>query len=193
MATACTEIVCPEGCATPLPEVQFDLCNPKFSFGQISDFFITNIGYPLIDETDPVEWNNRLNLPTNNPAKIIRLLGIGDKPAATVTKTAASYGRQAIGNKDHIVNFKVDEVNDPNYNMMRQFECGKTVLGWYKKFDGYIYGGAKGIKGTIDFNDVIPEDAAQLEVLQGTFEFKAKIHPCRTMWPLQGDLENAGS
>lgn len=193
MATACQEITCAEGCTAALPEVEFDLCNPDFHFGQVSDVFITNIGNPLTDETDPAEWQTRMNLTQSNPAKIIRLLGIGDKPAAESQETEASYGRTAYGPKTHTVNFRIDEVSDKNYEMMRTFECNKAVLAWYKTFEGKIYGGRTGIKVSIKFDHVIPENASELETLTGSIKWKSKFHPCRTDWPLQGDQEISGS
>lgn len=193
MATACADITCSEDCNSALPVVSFDLCNPSFHFGQISDVFITNVGNPLSDETSAAEWQARLDLSTSNAARIVRLLGIGDKPAAEGQETEASYGRMAYGSKIHTVNFRIDEVSDENYEMARHFECNKTVLVWYKTFEGKIYGGASGIKATIKFDHVIPESAAELETLSGSIKWKSKHHPCRTDWPLQGDLDTAGS
>lgn len=193
MATACQDVTCAAGCSDQLPEVEFNLCDPDFHFGQVSDVFITNVGNPLTDETSGSEWLDRLELAQSNPAKIIRLLGIGDKPAATSTQTDASYGRIAYGTKTHVVNFKIDEVSDKNYEMMRKFECNKVVLAWYKTYEGKIYGGASGIKVTINFDHVIPENASELETLTGTITWKAKFHPCRTDWPLQGDQGSSGS
>lgn len=193
MPTACQDITCAEGCESALPAVEFDLCNPKFAFGQVSDVFITNIGNPLADETDPAEWQDRLDLAQSDPAKIIRLLGIGDKPVAESQETPASYGRTAYGPKNHTVNFRIDEVSDTNYEMMRKFECNKTVLMWYKTFEGKIYGGKSGIKATLKFDHVIPENASELEQLTGTLKWQSKFHPCRTDWPLQGDQETSGS
>lgn len=189
MATACVDIGCPEGCESLLPEVEFDLCNPDVHFGQISDVFITNVGYEMTDETDPTEWAARLALASSDPAKIIQLKGIGDKPAAEANILEISYGRKVSGNKNHTVNFRIDEVSDKNYEMMRKFECNKTVLAWYKTYEGKLYGGRFGVHSqgvSIQFNHVIPENASELETLTGTLTWKSKFHPCRTDWPLQG-------
>lgn len=184
--TACQDITCSTSCTDALPEVEFDLCNPDVHFGQISDVFITNIGNPLTDETDAAEWTARLALGTSDPARIIQLYGIGSKPAAESNVIEISKGRKVTGNKNHTVNFKIDEVSDKNYEMMRKFECNKTVLVWYKTYEGMIYGGASGIQASINFNHVIPESASELETLEGTLTWKAKFHPCRTVWPLEG-------
>lgn len=184
--TACVDIECSTSCTDALPEVEFDLCNPDVHFGQISDIFITNIGYPLTDETDPTEWSTRLGLAQSDPSKILQLYVIGDKPAAESNDIEISKGRKVTGNKNHTVNFRIDEVSDKNYNMMRKFECNKTVLGWYKTYGGKLYGGADGIQMSIKMNHVIPENASELETIQGTMTWKAKFHPCRTDYPLEG-------
>ena len=186
MASTCEEIVCSTSCESELPVVEFDICNPEVHFGQISDVFITNVGNPLTDENSPSEWTTRLSLPQSDPSKIINLLGIGDKPAAEANEIEISRGRTVSGNKNHTINFRIDETSDDNYNMMRSFECSKVAKMWYKTFEGKLYGGAEGIDASISFNHVIPENASELEVLQGTLKWKAKFHPCRTDYPLQG-------
>lgn len=193
MTTCTDELNCPEGCEAELPEVSFDLCNPDVHFGQISDLFLTNVGYPLTDENDPTEWAARLALINTNPAKIVQLFGIGDKPAAEGSDIEISKGRKVSGPKNHTVNFTIDEVSDPNYNMMRTFECNKSVLVWYKTFEGKLYGGRYGVKtsgASIKFNHVIPQSASELETLVGTVSWKNKFHPCRTDYPLQDETES---
>lgn len=188
MASPCVDIVCPEGCAAALPDVSFDPCNPDVHFGQVSDVFITNVGNPLVDESDPAEWTTRLGLPAANPARIIQLQGIGDKPAAEENILEISKGRKVSGNKNHTVNFRIDEVSDLNYEMMRNFECNKSVLAWYKTYEGKLYGGPSGVHApgvSISFNHVIPENAQELETLTGSITWKSKFHPCRSDYPLQ--------
>lgn len=187
----CETPVCPEGCEAALPEVEFDACNPDVHFGQVSDVFITNFGNPMDDVNDPAEWTTRLALPSNDPERIVQLQGIGDKPAAEENVLEISKGRKVSGLKNHTVNFRIDEVSDKNYEMMRKFECQKLVLAWYKTFEGKLYGGNNGVHKPgvmISFNHVIPEDASALETLQGTITWRSSFHPCRTDYPLQGDL-----
>ena len=187
---ACETITCPEGCEQELPDVEFDLCNPDVHFGQVSDVFITNLGNPFDDIDDPAEWSTRLGLPSSNPARVIQLQGIGDKPAAEKTPIKISKGRTVYGDKSHTVNFRVDEVSDKNYEMMRKFECNKSVLAWYKTYEGKLYGGNYGVKRTgvsINFDHVIPENSNELETLQGTLTWDNKFHPCRSDYALQGD------
>lgn len=186
----CQTITCPAGCEQVLPEVEFDLCNPDVHFGQVSDVFITNLGNPFADVDDPTEWTDRLALDNTDPAKIIQLQGIGDKPAAEENILEISKGRKVSGPKNHTVNFRIDEVSDKNYEMMRKFECNKLVLAWYKTYEGKLYGGNYGVNKqgvSIRFNHVIPENSAELETLSGSITWKHRFHPCRTDYPLQGD------
>lgn len=184
MASACQPIVCAAGCTDELPEVDFDLCNPDVKFGQIHEIYITNPGNPLTDETDATEWNTRLGLAQNNPAKIIKLDVIADKPAAEATIVDISKGRKVQGNKNHTVNVIIDDLSDLNYEMMRKFECGKTLKFWYVTVEGELFGGAEGIDGSILLNHVIPQNAQELQTITGTLTWRAKHHPCRTLFPL---------
>lgn len=180
-------------CSVALPDVEFDICRPKFYFGQISDIFLTNIGVPFGDINLAQEWSNRLSGEGHLPGKIIRILGIGDKPAAEGVQIEASYGRFVTGIKTHTINFKVDEVSAKNYQMMRHFECNRFCLMWYKTYNGMIYGGNEGVRASISFNHVIPENSSDLETLVGTLKWKAKHHPCRDEWVLQSaDEANPG-
>jgi hypothetical protein len=193
MPTDCHDIDCPEGCDAALPDVDFDLCNPEFHFGEISDLFITNLGHPLTDETDATEWTTRLNLTSIDPARIVRLYGIGEKPAAESNDTEASYGRKAYGTKEHTVNFTIDEISPLNYELLRKLECNKVVLVWYKTTDGQLFGGASGIKVSLNFDHIIPEDASQLQTLVASITWRSKFHPCMTTWPEAIDDSGADS
>lgn len=185
--TTCEDIVCEEGCGIALPPTKFNICNPEGAFGQISELFITNIGYPLVDENDINEWLARMSLPANDPAKIWRILVIGDKPASESTEIEMSYGRLAYGTENHSLNIRVDEVNQENYDFARGFDCNKRVKIWYKAYNGDAYGGPKGIDVSMKFKHVIPEGTTDLQTLVSTPKWKAKIAPCRFIHPLQGD------
>lgn len=191
MSTACTEPTCGTSCESQLPIVNFNFCDPKVKFGQIEEIYITNPGNPLIDETDITEWNTRLALPNNNPAKIIRLDVIGDKPAAAANVVTISKFRKVQGNKDHTLNIKVDDLSDENYDMMRAFECGKVVKMWYVTVDGDLFGGAAGIDASVILNHVIPVGAQDIQVIEGTLTWRAKFHPCRTAFVLAGTLQGS--
>ena len=60
MATACVDIVCTDACSDNLPAVEFSICAPEINQGEIDAIFVTNVGNPLIDETDAAEWATRM-------------------------------------------------------------------------------------------------------------------------------------
>jgi len=191
--TSCVDINCPDTCSDALPNVKFKICNPDFKFGQISDLYIGNPGYPLVDENSAVEWSQRLALPDNDPAKIIRLVVIGSMPNADRQEVDASHGRKAYGTKDRVVNFKIDEISEENYNFMRTVECGKTVLFWPKTLTGLAFGGPSGIEASIDLGFDLPEASNELINMPGTLKWKSKISPCMFDHPLQGDTSDLES
>lgn len=186
MASTCQEIVCSANCESELPEVAFSICAPVTNFGQISKVYIGNDGYPLTDENSLSEWQTRANLPHSDPARILELSVIGDKPLAATNEVALSRGRVTNGAKDHSINVKIDETNQTNYEMMRSFECGKTVRVWYETLGGLLYGGKTGVLGSITLGELIPEAAEALIVYQGTVKWKSKFSPCRTTSPMAG-------
>lgn len=186
MPTSCIDITCPTSCASALPVADFNICAPVTNFGQISKIYFTNDGYPLTDENDLVEWQTRAALLTANPARIVELSVIGDKPLAAGTEVPLSRGRVTTGAKDHIINFRIDETNPINYELMRALECGKTVRLWYETFGGLLYGGLKGVLASITLGEVIPEGTSDLITLSGTAKWKDKFSPCRTDSPMAG-------
>lgn len=187
MATVCTTPVCPDDCAAALPIPKFRSCNPKFLFGNISDLYATNVGYPLEDETDPTEWADRMALPPNDPSKIIRLIVNAEKPDAEVPEVVASHGRTAYGTPKHTVQGEIDEVSDENYEFMRAIRCGKTIKFWYKLFGGKAYGGPSGVDASFKVGHIIPKSAQELVNMPFTLKWDAQFDPCVFEHPLQGD------
>lgn len=187
MATTCEEIICEDGCGLALPPTKFNICSPEGQGGQVSELYVTNIGYPLTDENSASEWNTRMSLPDNDPAKIRRILVIGDKPASESTEVEMSYGRFWYGPENHSLNIRIDEVNQENYDFARAFDCNKRVKIWYKTFSGDAYGGPNGIDVSLKFKHVIPEGQQDLQTLTAVPKWKSKIGPCRFLHPLHGD------
>lgn len=195
MASTCVDITCTDGCTDQLPVASFNICSPETNFGQIAKIYIANDGYPLTDENSLSEWQTRANLVATDASRILEISVIGDKPLAGTNEVPISRGRTTNGPKDHSINFKIDETNDANYELMRKFECGKTMRIWYETLEGLLYGGATGILASITIGEVIPEGTGDLITFQGTAKWKSKFSPCRTTSPMAGiDLvEEAGS
>lgn len=192
MATNCTPVICPTNCET-LPIPKFRKCNPSWSFGNIAVLYWANVGYPLTDESDVTEWHARLNLPDNDPAKIIKLIVNAEQPDADVPEIDASGGRKAYGIPKRTITGEIDEVSDENYELMRNLRCGKTVLCWYEKLDGIAYGGPSGVEMSVKMGHVIPKTAQELENLPFTLTWQNEFDPCRFIHPLHGDNSDLDS
>ncbi|MCA9497132.1 MAG: hypothetical protein KC589_09375 [Nanoarchaeota archaeon] len=176
--------VCSTSCSDDLPIVSFDECNPEINGGQVSKLYITNVGYPLTDVTDAVEWGTRLdNAGAGNDA-IRTLHVVGSKPAPSGDEKEISLGRKLKGSKTHIVNFKIDETNDVNHEFLRKLECGGTFKFWYETLEGKIFGGNEGIDASFFVDMVIPEAATDIIINEGKAEWKAKFTEERNDSPL---------
>jgi len=187
MASSCETITCEEGCGLALPATKFNICSPEGQFGQISELYMTNIGYPLSDENNINEWLGRMNMADSNPAKIRRILVVGDKPASESSEQEMSGARFVYGPENHTLNIRIDEVNQENYEFARAFDCNKRVKIWYKTFSGDAYGGPQGIDVSMKFKHVIPEGRQDLQTLVSNPKWQSKLQPCRFIHPLHGD------
>ena len=175
---------CPSGCSASLTEVEFDDCNPETNGAQVAKVYLTNIGEPLIDWTDPLEWAARLDNSAPNADSIITLSIIGSKPIPTSNEKDISGGRKVTGQKTHILTIKIDETNITNHEFLRQNECGGNYLMWYETLDGKLYGGTEGIVGALLLDMNIAESSDELTIFEGKFEWKSKFTEERTDSPI---------
>lgn len=187
MASSCDEIECGEGCELVLPPTKFSECAPEGALGQIIVIYETGVGYPLTDENSASEWEGRLNMPDSNPAKIRKLLVIGDMPASESTEIPMSNGRTFYGQEDYTINARIDEVNQENYEYARYGKCNIRRKIWIETTNGAAFGGPNGIDVSGKWKLVIPESDQELQTLQAIFRFKADEMPCRFVHPLHGD------
>lgn len=176
--------VCSTSCENDLPIVEFDECNPEINGGQISKIYITNIGFPLVDWTNVLEWNLRLDNSAVGADAIRTLHVIGSKPVPSADEKEISLGRKLKGSKTHIINVKVDETNDINHEFLRKMECGGTYLMWYETLEGKLFGGTEGIKSSAFLDMVIPESGTDIITNEGKFEWKSKFTEERIVSPL---------
>lgn len=184
MATECTPIECAENCDDPIGEVQFDLCNPEVNFGEIDAIFITNLGNPLIDETDATEWATRMALLVTDPTKITELHVVGEKPIPEGNPLTISRNIEVTGAKTHTVPFEIHQTNKKNYEFMRGFECARKVLVWYRTAGGLLYGGPSGIEVSLKLDEQIPKSRKDLIMFVGSIKWDAKFAPCRADSPI---------
>ena len=171
-----TELICPTGCENELPELLVSECNPTVDFGEIGYIYITNINYPLTDFSDLSEWNTRLSNDSTDVDAIRYLYVAGDKPPAEANESTISLCRKVYSEKNHTVNFDLDESNVTNYDAMRQFQCGGTYLVWYAT-PNYLYGGNGGIEAEINIDHNLTRGCTELNVFPGTLKWQDKDYP----------------
>lgn len=175
---------CPTGCGDNLPPVDFDECAPEINEGRIDKIYLTNVGNPLVDWTDPVEWTGRLDNAAPNSDSIITLTVTGEKPAPSVNEQEISLGRKIVASKTHVVNFSVDETNAVNHEFVRQNECSGQYLMWYETSGGKLFGGTEGIEVSVTLDMIIPLSDEELITFDGKAEWKAKFTEERIVSPI---------
>lgn len=179
MATECVDIVCTTTCTAPLPETEWSLCNPQVNYGEIDAFLVTNIGNPLTDETSAIEWAGRKALLLTDPMRIDEWHVTAEKPAPETTEITISRNVTVTGSKTHTITGEIQQTSNKNYNsIVRQYECAKKVLFWYRTAGGKLYGGASGIEGSLITNLVIPKSRKELSIIQFSVKWEAKFSPC---------------
>lgn len=183
MATECTVITCPTTCDQPLPETEWSLCNPEVNFGEIDAIMVTNIGNPLTDETSAAEWATRKALIVSNPARIDEFHVTAEKPAAESAEIKIARDVTVVGQKTHVINGDIQQTSNLNYNAMRQYECAKKILFWYRTAGGKLYGGNVGIEGSFIINHVIPKSRKELAIFAFSLKWESQYHPCVTDSP----------
>lgn len=176
-------INCPTDCTFPLPPFEFSECNPAVLEGQVTDIFLANIGNPLVNWTDVMEWASRVSNTDNTATAIRHLTVIGDVPAPELSQKTISHKRKITITKKRKLNIKIDDNTEANYQAMRYIECGGSYLMWYLTNGGKLYGGNEGIQVTLDISEVIPESTDENVYIQGSAEWDAKISPARIPAP----------
>lgn len=175
---------CPTDCASTLPIVEFDECNPEINGAQIAKIYFTNIGNPLADWTSAPEWNGRLDDSGVAGDAIRTMHVIGAKPVPESDEKDISLGRKVVGKKTHTVVGSVDETNDVNHEMVRQNECGGNYLMWYETIEGKLYGGTEGIEASLLMDLEIVEDENEITRFPFKWEWKSKFTEERIDTPI---------
>ena len=176
-------IVCPDGCDVELPELKMEECNPDVDFSEVNKIYFTNVDFPLTNWHEVTEWNGRLS---NDSVAInaIRYMHVaGDKPPAESNETKISLCRTFYSEKDHTLNFDIDETSPMNNEAMRELECGGELMVWYAT-ENYLYGGNWGVRATVVINDNITRGCTELNTIQGQFKWQSRHHPEKIVNPL---------
>lgn len=177
-------IVCPNGCDSLLPPVNFDKCSPKVSLSEIVRIFLGKPNSaPFTDWKTATEWTTRLS--QSAVEDMIRpLTVIADKPAGSQRVKEISNSRKITLGVDNTVNIEIDDISDENYEFMRVTQCGGKYKMWYETAGGHLYGGNEGIDATVFLDNVLARGKDEIEKITGTATWSSKFSPERTVSPI---------
>lgn len=177
--------ICPDDCSVAVPTVEFSDCAPEINAAQIKNIYTRLPGYPFANWENPTEWADNISNSSSSVLAVRKWTVIGSKPRPQQTEKKISHDRIITGNKNHVLNIKIDETNDTNYeNIVRNSECGGQRAFWYETVGGKLYGGNAGILGSVIIDDVIVEDSEDIERFEGEIKWSAKFHPERITSPI---------
>lgn len=181
------EVICPENCQAPLPPFVFTDCNPDTFLSELEWLAVKRPGSnPISNVGSPTEWQARVNN-AGSGAQAIRLIRItGDMPAPTENEVVISGQRRIVLSRIYTVNFDVDELNDVNYESLRQLQCGGKVDFAYVTLSGHIFGGGKFINAAIKLSPINERGETSFQKFSGTLTWTSKFAPPRDLWPLAG-------
>jgi len=176
---------CPTDCAGSLPIVAFDECAPEVHYGEVAKLYVAKADAADFTNVELLaEWTARLSETDTGADKIRELTIIGDLPIPEQTEQTISGDRTVVGFKQFVLNVRIDETNDTNYNFLLQYECNVKIKAWFETADGVLYGGNEGIEGTLRLNNMIPEARTDVASFQGTLKWKNQFSPLRCASPM---------
>jgi hypothetical protein len=177
--------ICPEGCTSSMPILDFDACAPEIYFGEVRRIYVASLDAdPFADWTDASEWVARIDNDDIASANAIRSLTVSaDKPAAEYDEVEISDNRKVVTPSTHIINLTIDDISDANYEFMRFTECNPTLRLWFAD-DAHIYGGNLGVKANIMLKEVIERGNKSIKRIEGMAKWESKFSPERTENPL---------
>lgn len=171
--------VCPSGCSTLVPSVDFDLCSPSISFGEIEHVYIASgDAAPFTSFEDLAEWTPRLSEDSVDPEAIRDFHVMADLPAASADEIILSLGRKIYSPASHIINVDVDDISDLNYEFGRTTSCNSQYRVWFAT-ESHIYGGNEGILANVNLRPVIERGQKSINKLTGTISWEAQFSPER--------------
>ena len=171
------DYICPTGCTTDIPDLNFDPCAPEVNWGEIQKVAITKPGYPLTDVTDTAEWAARIA--SNGDDRIQLMTVVGDMPLPTMNETDISGCRKVYSDSDFVINLEVDETNEINYEFMRYTHCNPLFLAWVIT-KAHIRGGNNGIEANIILSDQIDKGCKSIQKFIGKMTWTGSV-PARSI------------
>lgn len=183
-----TTPTCPTGCATVLPDLNFNYCAPENSFGEISHVFLAAIDAECFsDWTQLGEWTARLNNTSDDPDAIRFMHVSADWPAPERDTIETSLCRKVKTPATFTLNIDVDDLSDLNYEFMRTSQCNQTFRMWYASPD-YIFGGNCGVEVILNLDYIIERGCKTIHKITGTAVWEDPYSPQRADNPLSGTV-----
>lgn len=170
-------IFCDElGCESELFPVLFDPCATEYAYNQIGWIYLTNVGNPLTDWTNPAEWAGRISDDSTNTDAIREIPLIGTLEVEEGEQIVVPGNGFAFGKKTFTLGGNVYDNNNTNYTWLRSLGCNKPFLMWFKSVDGkHLYGSNSGVLSTgviLNGNEPFTDDRESFRTfaLQGIWQ-----------------------
>lgn len=178
-------ITCGTGCDFELPAVDFDECDPEVNESQIQKIYVAKTtASDLSDWTSAVAWAARLSQTDTGANAIREFTVIGDKPLPSSTEKEISGGRKIQTNKQHVINFDIDETNATNHDAVRNAKCITQVKVWYQTKSGHLFGGNAGIEASLNIDMTLSRTSGDYILYQGTLKWESKDTEERIVSPI---------
>lgn len=174
--------VCPTGCGSMLPEVSFDNCNPRVSFGEIEAIFLGVATADPFSDLAPwtglANWTTALALAVSETSAIRQFDVSADLPAAAAEEIVMSKGRKVYSPATHTINVDIDDLSAENYEFARTTSCNLQFRVWFAT-KTWMFGGNDGILAMVNLRPVIERGMKSLNKLTGTITWEAQFSPER--------------
>ena len=203
-------VTCATGCASALTSVDPSKCSPVLNPGQIqrlalTDLLATGTNFGAYDATEtpaagavnlPASWSARIDQTYSGTNDVILLHVIGEKARPEDTEQEISLGRKRVTDREHTVQFSVDETSDMIHDFFRKVsECGWTGGVWYETSGPLLFGNTLGIHipivASIKAGMVIPRETGSLITWEGEITWKAMGTETRIPSPIPATPEPA--
>jgi hypothetical protein len=176
-------------CATILPVISADYCNPNINYARINQIFFTRLEDTITSPLNLANFVSRLDNTTalaapGTKAKIRYLNGIGSLAAPSVNELDGSLGRKYKSKADFTIEFDVDDTSQSNYDFMKAISAqgGQTYACWWEA-GGLLFGGLTGVPATLYASYEIVAGDKDIQKMKVSLKWSAVSLPDRQAYP----------
>ncbi len=179
--------VCPTGCETHLPDLDFNFCSPNIVYGEVTHVFLAAGDAQCFSDWNVLqEWLDRIDN-TADGIDYIRYMHVkADLPGGEKETIEISLGRKVKSPVTYTLNIEVDDMSALNYEFMRLSQCNVGFKMWFAA-GGYLFGGNCGIDVMLNLDYTIERGMKSIHKIQGTAIWEASCAPDRIVNPLEGN------